>query len=168
MGDVRQPHARKIGADGRELFSRRQACRFLGLSLHQLRHVQDSGRIQPITIEGTYLFPRAELERYRAQEPGQLAARAFQCFEEGKSAAETVIELRAEPRAIADLCAAWSEMTGAWVVAGPKGSRRAWEQTYRIGPLTPTKLRRALEIVASVPELRAKLQEAEAPTLRAV
>lgn len=168
VGSVSPPHARRIGADGRELFSRAQACRFLGLTLNQLRYVQKSGRLQPITIEGTHLFPRAELERYRAQEPGQLAARAFAAFEAGKSATEAVIDLKAEPRAIADLHAAWIEMSGAWVVAGPRGSRRAWEATYQIGPLTAIKLRRALELCAASPELRAQLKATDAATLHAV
>lgn len=169
MAERRQPHATKIGADGKGIFSRRQACRMLGITLRQLRHAQDTGRIHSIVSEGTHLFPRAELERYRAQEPGEVAARAFRCFEEGKSAVETVIELHAEPRAIEDLHAAWVEMTGAWVIAGPKGSRRAWEATYKLGALTPQKLRRALELCAAAPELREKLLQADmGPTLRAV
>jgi hypothetical protein len=168
MNAARQPRASQIGANGRELFSRRQAARFLGVTLRAIRYAQEHGRLRAITVEGTSLFPRSELERYRATEPGTLAARAFELFESGKSATDAVIALEAEPRAIADLHAAWIEMSGAWVIGGPRGSRRAWEQTYRIGTLSPAKLRRALELCAADPALRAKLQEADAPNLRMV
>lgn len=168
MAAARQPRAAHVGADGKELFSRTQAGRFLGLSFRQLRYAEEIGRLKAILIEGTHLFPRAELERYRAGEPGTLAARAFAAFEAGKSATDAVIALEAEPRAIADLHAAWIEMSGAWVVGGPRGSRRAWEQTYKIGALTPAKLRRALELCAADATLRAKLHELDAPGLHAV
>jgi hypothetical protein len=151
----------KLGADGREVFTRGQAAKFLGLTHEQLRHLHRSNRIRSTRVEGCHLFARHELERYRDQAPGELAARAFELFEAGKTAPQVVIELRADPSAIADLLEAWAKMSGHWTIAGPRGPRRAWEDVYKIGELTPGKMRRALEIVAGVPELRARMLAAE-------
>lgn len=152
------PRPDGIRADGVRRFTRSQAARYLGKSLRQIRWLEDSGVLKPkIAKRGIRVFERAELDSYRKSSPGSLAARAFACFEAGKSPAHAVIACEATPREIEELHDAWVRMSGSWTVAGPKGPRLAWEKTYGIGEITPVKVRRALELVATHPDLRQRL-----------
>jgi len=153
---------KQLRLDGVARFSRVQAARFLGLSVRQIRWLQDTKQLHPIAVDHGYCFTRDDLEAWLNAQPGELAARAFQCFERGCTPQQTVIELRAMPSAIASLHAEWVKMSGAWTVAGPRGPRDRWEQAYGIGPLTPTKLLRALELIGSRADLRAQLHDATA------
>lgn len=152
------PRPDGIRADGVRRFTRSQAARYLGKSLRQIRWLEESGVLKPkIAKRGVRVFERGDLDNYRRATPGSLAARAFACFEAGKTPAQAVIQCEATPQEIETLHDAWVRMSGAWTVAGPKGPRLAWERTYGIGEITPTKLRRALELVATRPDLRERL-----------
>ena len=154
---------RQLRLDGVALFSRTQAARFLGMTVRQIRWLEETGQLHPSKSKGGgRVFRREDLEAYLNAQPGALAARAFRCFEGGMSPQQTVIELQAMPAEIAKLHAEWVNMSGAWVVAGPKGSRAQWERIYGIGELTPIKLRTALELVGSNPALRDRLHDPKA------
>ncbi len=148
---------REVGANGKSLLSRAQAARFLGVNVERVRYMRHTGQLESVEVQGVHVYRREALELVRAQQRSKLAARAFVLFERGTKAADVVIKLEAEPDVIADLHRAWAEMTSAIVVQAPRGSRAAWEKTYKIGPLTPRKMRRALEIVSASPELRSLL-----------
>lgn len=152
--------ARFVGADGRELFSRTQAAKALGVSEDAVRRLERRGLLRAVVLEGVHVFTRHELERHRDAKPSSNASAAFALFEQGLAAVDVVIKLNLDPSEIQSLYAAWSTMSGAIVVAAPRGSAKAWERAYGVGPLTPAKIRLALELVGAVPELRARLQTA--------
>jgi hypothetical protein len=163
-----RPHrgtkANEVGANGRELLSRTQTARELAIAEKTLRLWHDKGVFVPaLRRRGVWLYTREQVEEHRTQMPGELAALAFRAFEAGHSAVETVIALRANPGVIRALHTSYLEMSSAWVIAGPAGSRASWEATYRLGKLTAEKLRCALELCGTHPELRAKLLAAELP-----
>lgn len=149
--------AKDVGADGIVLFTRRQAAQALGVSLATVRLWERAQTMVPRCVEGIHVFSRDQIETLRSNRVGKLSALAFRCFEDGLSPVQVVIKYGVDPERIAKMHAAYIRMTGSWVVKGPSGSIDAWERTYRIGPLTPDKLRRALELCASTPSLRKTL-----------
>jgi hypothetical protein len=147
-----------VGADGVEWFTRKQAARALGIGESTLRLWHDSGSFLPDeNRKGVYLYSLKQLNEKRRELPGELAALAFEHFERGMNAVQVVIALRADPGVIGQLYDSYVRMTSAWVVAGPVGSKAAWEATYRVGPITAMKIRRALELCSADPKLREKL-----------
>lgn len=147
-----------VGADGVEWFTRKQAARELGIGESTLRLWHERGSFLPDeNRKGVHLYSLKQLNEKRRELPGELAAMAFERFESGLSSVQTVIELRADPGVIGQLYDSYVRMSSAWVVAGPPGSRATWEQTFRVGPITPGKLRRALELCSADPKLREKL-----------
>lgn len=154
-------HAADVGADGVTLFSRNQAAEALGIAGSTLRAWQTSRRLVPaLQREGIWLYTKEQLDRELRKPQGELAAKCFGLFEEGLSAVAVVMQLQVEPAIVEELHTAWVRMTASWVVRGPEGPRAAWEATYNLGPLTPEKLRRALELCAARSELRERLLEA--------
>lgn len=153
--------AHEVGADNSTLYSRTQASAYLGVAVSTLRLWQASGRFEPSRQrKGVWLYERKHLDecaRTLRTSNGELAREVFGRLEQGRTAVQIVMELAADPEQVAQLVDSYARLTGSWLVAGPPGPRRAWEDTYRVGELTPTKLRRALELVAATPELRAKL-----------
>jgi hypothetical protein len=130
----------------------------LGISRGTLRNWRLSGRLQPAQMSGTQaLYTPAQIEYARRQQSGTLAARAFALFEAGHTAVAVVIELEADPEAVRTWHAHYIDLSSSWIVRGPDGSRDRWESAYKIGALTPDKLRRALELCAADPKLRALL-----------
>jgi hypothetical protein len=149
-----------IGADGVNLFTRGQAAKFLRVNVRLVRLQAEKGRLECVVIRGVECFTRKALEQYRAMsQRGQLASKAFRALEQGKSPAELVIDLMVSPDLAREFAQQYAELSGAWLVAGPSGPRENWERTYKIGELTPFKLRRALELAACTPELNRRLLE---------
>lgn len=145
---------KEVGADGIELFTRGQAAEALGVSLACVKLWERSQTIVPRLVEGVHVFTRDQIETLRSNRVGKLSAIAFRSFEDGLSPVQVVIRYGIDPERIAKMHAAYIRMTSSWVVKGPSGSVEAWERTYQLGPLTPDKLRRALELCASTPALR--------------
>lgn len=145
-------------ADGAQWFTRTQAKRFLGVALETVKQAQKRGALESVQMQGVTLFSRATLEAYKAGRANpELAQRAFGLLDAGHSAVQLVATLHVSPDVAESLVASYARLNGAWIVAGPTSSRSAWERTYRIGALTPLKLRRALELAARTPSLRARL-----------
>ncbi len=143
-----------IGADGVILFTRRQASNALGVTLATVKLWEKAGTMVPRCVEGVHVFSRDQIETVRSNRIGKLSSHAFRAFEAGKTPVQVVIDHGVDPERVAKMHDAYIRMSGSWVVQGPSGSREAWERTYRIGPLTPEKLRRALELCASRADLR--------------
>lgn len=147
-----------MGADGVKIFTRTQAANYLGVGNSTLRWWHSLGRLVPgLTRDGVHLYTREQLELWQRGNPDAVASQAFKLFEQGETPIAVVIALHADPTAIEKLHEQYVRLSGAWVVAGPSGPRRAWERTYRLGQLTPQKIRIALELCASNEELRAKV-----------
>ena len=91
---------------------RTAAGRLLGLSRSSVRRLELAGELHAeIDSNGVHSFDAAEVARVAAQrgrdtaahveiDEGELAARAFEAFQAGKSQSEVVITLRAEPRRV--------------------------------------------------------------------
>lgn len=153
--------ASEVGADGVTLFSRRQAAGLLGVSVSALRQWHAQGRlVADHQRAGVHIYTRQQLERWQQmQDPGkgELASKVFAELEGGRTPVQIVIELKAEPEEVRRLVDCYTRLTGGWLVQGPPGPRRTWEESYQLGPLTPAKLRRALELCAANEALRSKL-----------
>lgn len=61
------------------------------------------------------------------RDPGEIAARAFELFREGKSEEEVVVELRSSPEMIEQLHEKWKDMGGAELVISP-GAKETLEK----------------------------------------
>lgn len=146
-----------VGADGVNLFTRRQAAATLGVHVATVRQWESRQALAAKIVEGVHLFTAEQIELLRASRQGKLAGLAFQMFEDGKTPVQVVIELGIDPQRIAKMHLSYVQLSQSWVVKGPSGPRAAWERTYRIGELTSEKLRRALELVSTNPALREKL-----------
>jgi MerR HTH family regulatory protein len=161
-GVARQGRKAKELGDLEGHLPRPQAATLLGVSMSTLKWWHKKGVLVPaLQKSGVFLYTRAQLEEFRDAEPERMAARAFKLFEEGATPVRVVIELEASPTLIETMHELYVRLSGAWRIAGPSGARSAWERAYGLGELTPTKLRRALELCASHPELKAKLLEAD-------
>jgi hypothetical protein len=152
-----------VGANGSALFTRQQAAAFLGVSLGSIRRWAAEGKLEPAKRRsGVNLYTREQLEEHAVRigkGRGELAAQAFSMLEAGRTPVEIVIELAAPPAEIYEIVQAYAKLSQSWIVAGPEGPRDVWEITYGLGRLTPTLLRRALELCAAHEPLRKKLLE---------
>ncbi len=147
-----------MGADGLHLFTRKQAARTLGVHVKTvIKWAQNRTLVPARNVEGVHLYTREQIDLMRRDRVGKIASEAFALFELGKTAVQVVIELGVEPDTIERMHASYVKLSSSWVVKGPSGPLAAWEATYRLGPITPEKLRRALELCASHPALREKL-----------
>ena len=63
----------------------------------------------------------------RSKEPGEIAARAFELFREGRTSEDVVVELRVQPDVARDLRDKWLDMGGADLVISP-GAKEALEK----------------------------------------
>jgi hypothetical protein len=160
-GEARQGRKLREIGEIEGYLPRSQAATFLGVSLSTLKWWHKKGVIVPdLQKDGVFLYTRQQLEDFRDAEPEKVAARAFKLFEAGMSAVHVVIELEAAPSLIESMHEQYVRLSSAWRVQGfPPGSRAAWERTYGLGELTPMKLRKALELCAADPALKAKLLE---------
>lgn len=141
-----------------EYFPRKDAALFLGVSVPTLRYWHKNRVLVPgIERDGTWFYTRTQLEDFREQAPERLAAKAFAMFEKGETPVNVVIALNAHPSQVEQLHELYIRLSSSWRIAGPSGAREVWERTYDLGPLTPLKLRRALELCAIDPALKAKL-----------
>lgn len=148
-------------ADGKAWFTRTQAARYMGITLDSVKGAQARGALQAVVIGGHNIFSRQTLDAYKAARgSADLATAAFALLDAGRCASELVSELKVNPDVALGLVESYRALRNAWLVAGPdNGTRSAWERTYQIGALTPLKLRRALELAARTPSLRARLLE---------
>jgi hypothetical protein len=119
-------HARRIADTRHVLLTRGQAARRMGVSLATVRRMEGA-ELQPILIDGKHCFPIEDVDRHRRATDGDLAAMAFQMFEEDKTQVEAVIALKEPPERIRKLFQHWLEMSEC-IVAGPPGLgyRRLW------------------------------------------
>ena len=127
--------------------TRLQATDLLGCSTNTLRVHEVRGRLHPRLVyrrdergvaRELYVYDPVELskipkrERYVvSSDPGEIAARAFELFDQGQSLRAVVIATREMPAKVLELHQQWLDMGGAaWVINAP--ARAILEST--IGP----------------------------------
>ena len=106
-----------------------QAARIAGVSVSTIRRWEGT-ELEPTVIDGTHYFEAQDVARLRRVSDGELAAQAFQFFEEDKTPVEVVIELRQPAERIHLLYTQWLEMGDYIVVEGRGLLRRKWEVMY--------------------------------------
>jgi hypothetical protein len=154
---IGKTHARHVGADGQNLFTRMQAARFLGIRKQSVLAAEQRGALAAVVIQGVHVYPRSELERYRGgRQRGALAARAFTMLAAGASPARLVVELELEPDLALELTRRYCELAELIICEAPKGSRSAWERAFGV-ELAPATILRVLEVAARTPGVRSRL-----------
>lgn len=116
---------------GSKLLRRAEAAKMLDVSVSTLRRMDE--RLEPFVDEqGVHLYDPRRIEAVRAtikqtvttkmHDPygidGEMAASAFEIFEQGRGAVDAVRELRAHPDAIERLFKQWARMKNALVLDG--------------------------------------------------
>jgi hypothetical protein len=114
----------------------------------------EGGELRPLIIDGKHCFPIEDVDRYRKVTDGDLAAQAFQMFNEDKTQVDVVIALRESPERIRKLFQDWVEMSEC-LVAGPPGLGHRKLSRLLGGRLTRRFLMSCVELVWADPRLRA-------------
>lgn len=112
------------------LLTRAQTARRIGVSIGTVRRMEGA-ELHPIVINGKHCFHPAEVERYRRLTDGQIAARAFQMFNEGRGVIDVVIELEQPPEPIERLYSTWDRLASTEAVS--TGGHLAQEPTLWSG-----------------------------------
>lgn len=137
--------------------TRKQAAAFTLCSISSVRHAARRGeiktRVAPAT--GQVLYDSHDLSRWRtrvSRNADQLKP-ALEALTAGASPLELVTTFGFEPDRARKLVEDWAYLGGAWLIEGPRGSREAWLRAYAIDEVTPGLLRRAIEVLCSIPWL---------------
>lgn len=121
----------------------------------------EGSELQPIVIDGKHCFPVEEVDRHRRLTDSELAAKAFRMFNEGSTVIEAVVELEEAPERIERLHEFWVKHTYSAVVLGFEDLPQRIDFVFRrLGNLTPTLIREALDIIDNDPKLRERLVRA--------
>jgi hypothetical protein len=155
-------NAEPVGTAGHLLLTRGQAALRMGVSLATVRRMEGA-ELRPLIIDGKHCFPIEDVDRYRKVTDGDLAAQAFQMFNEDKTPVDVVIALRESPERIRKLFQDWVEMSEC-LVAGPPGLGHRKLSLFLGGRLTRRFLMRCVELVCADPRLRALAERELTPS----
>lgn len=148
--------ASTAASGGHVLLTRGQAARRMGVSLATVRRMEGS-ELHPIIVDGKHCFPLEDIDRHRRVTDGDLAAMAFQMFNDDKTQVEAVITLKESPERIRKLFQDWLAMSEC-IIAGPPGIgyRRFWQ----VRGFRPTRALVALcvSLVMADPKLRERAE----------
>lgn len=154
QADANRPSERALTApkaptpvDTSGWLTRNESTDLLRCSVQTLRNLEQRGKLHPVyamrpdalgTVRLTIVYnPKelATLPRYEQpntiRQVGEVSARAFEMFNEGKALREIVIELRETPDRVDELRERWLDGGGSAVVLTPNG-KLAFEQV--VGP----------------------------------
>lgn len=112
-------HQHTDGTQTDLLLTRAQTARRIGVSLATVRRMEKS-ELNPIVIDGKYLFRAEDVDRYANADEGHVAARAFEFFEAGKDQVQVVIAMNLAPEQVTRLHDQWVQMSNR-VVMDPPG-----------------------------------------------
>lgn len=127
---------------------RKQTADLLGVSIQTVMNMERKEKLHP--RQDRRSFPNGSqhmvtvydpkevanvptVYRTSVRSPGEMAARAFEMFDQGKSIREVVIELREMPQVVDDLKLRWTDSGGSDRVITPE----AWDHLTKIvGPFS--------------------------------
>lgn len=128
----------------------------MGVSVATVRRMEGV-QLQPVVIDGKHCFPIEDVDRNRRVTDGDLAAQAFQMFNDDVGQVDVVIALKESPERVRKLFADWVEMSEC-VVVGPSDKRRyRWKKMLGFS-LTRSLVFTCLHIVLSNPQLKARAE----------
>ena len=133
----------------------------MGVSIATVRRMEGA-ELRPLVIDGKHCFPIEEVDRHRKVTDGDLAAQAFQMFNDDKTQVEVVIALKESPERIRKLFQDWTQMSDC-LVAGPPGTGHRRLNGYLEGRLTRRFVMACIELVYADPKLRARAERDLAP-----
>lgn len=132
--------------DGRQFFSPDQAAEFLELSRAKIERMTRGGLLAPGRVGNRNMYTRRDLERARSRLREVEIARGLQA---GLHPVD--IYLNAEGRfsleEVTQAMASWAQLTGAWVIEGPRGSYARWLERLQVTRVTPRQMRRLVELL---------------------
>jgi len=136
------------------LLSRSQVARRLGVSVSTVRRMEGLD-LHPIVVDGKHLFPKDDVEQIAKHSAGNLAAVVFQALEDDKPPWQIVIDMKIAPERVEALFKTYCRLKQAVVVQAPTPqSTKIWLRAFGVDKLDGKRIARALQIVASRPELR--------------
>lgn len=143
---------------GHPLLTRGKAAQLAQVSTMTIRRWERNGRLPPIVVDEVHYFTRASVIRAVGERDGHCSARAFELFEAGKNAVETVRELNEDPEYIGRLFDGYQRLVGNVVVKAPT-SPKQWAAVYGVplDALSPSAVLKCIEIVFADPKLKAQL-----------
>jgi hypothetical protein len=147
---------------GEVLLTRTQAARRMGVSVSTIRRMEGV-EIEPVVIDGKHLFHLADIERARPVTDGQVAARAFDGFNQGKTVIELVIELEQPPERIERLHDIWKRLSNSIVIQGWRSSRPVDKVFPKLVPINSFTLRNCLYVIHEFPEVLKLYKESFQP-----
>jgi len=145
-----------VVCDGRELLSTAQSAEFLGCEEDVLRQAVKRGALFPAKIGPSLVFTRRDLSRYRARENEAEIARLLQ---EGGNPLDVYLSNpgRWSLTEVTTVLHRWAQLTGAWVIEGPRGSYARWLERFGLIRITPRQLRRVIELLLVDPTVQQRL-----------
>lgn len=104
----------------RDTWTRKQVAATLGVTYSAVRELEARGELATKCINGVYYFDPEQVRHYKDEHritpirspEGELAARAYELFEEGTSERHCVIKLRQHPRVVRELFRTYAEGEG--------------------------------------------------------
>lgn len=155
--------AEKLKPATKALLTRKEAAAWCGLATSTIAYAERTGALRGIVSDkprGATLFRVSDLESWRARvgQHSDSMRTALDAILRGCSPIDLVMKHGLLPERARQLIQTMAELSGGWYVEGPPGSREAWMRAHRIDVITPEVLRRALELFASIPWLRAFIE----------
>lgn len=150
--------AKNLGGDGDVWLSRKEAAAYCGVSISSIRAAEHRGELRVRKVRGAVrLISRRALDDWRTRvgrSPDSMRE-AAEAVAAGAAPRELVQLLGCTPERAQSFVESMRWLSGAWIIEGPAGSRDAWLRAYGYDNITPHQLRRALELAACIPGLRA-------------
>lgn len=152
-GPTRSTNERKnLPADIEHWLDRNQVSDLIGISVSTIQNLERRDKLHPLRVvradsHGTerlmYVYdPREVMKIPRTDRalivrtPGEVAARAFELMDHGKTMREIVIDLREDPDKVRELKERWLDMGGSERVIAPPAWHRLEELVGPFGSVT--------------------------------
>ncbi len=155
--------------DGRNLFTRTQAAKYLDVHPSRVSQLMADGQLHPGRLATSHgadpFYTLADLEAHKNR--GEtLEAKIFAELKAGRSPVDIVIDLRVKPTTVGRATTAYAKLSRLWLIETPRGSYGRWLEGLGLAELTPRQIRRVIELLVSDPGVQAKAELALGPELK--
>jgi hypothetical protein len=129
----------------------------MGVSVATIRRMEGA-ELRPVIVDGKHCFQLEEIDQHRRMTDGDLAARAFELFNEDRTQVDVVIALKESPERIRRLFQDWVEMSDCVVVGPPGPGRRRMRRCFQ-AQLTRSFLWGAAALALRDPSLKQRVEQ---------